>query len=142
MFNGCSGLATLNISGWDTSNVTDMAFMLYNSVKKVDMSGDGWVPASIKRGTYSGCYRWIEGGVRPTLGKNWFGTICEDERYAYFSGLTSWTDSSVRTSLVTNSYDRKANGLPDLTIILNSATKKVLTVDDIAAMTAKGYIIA
>ena len=142
MFYGCSGLTTLNISGWDTSNVTDMAFMLYNSAKKVDMSGDGWVPASIKRGTMSGCYRWIEGRTCPTLGKNWFATICEDERYAYFYSLYSWTDSSVRTSLVTNSYDRKANGLPDLTIKLYSATKKVLTEDDIATITAKGYIIA
>lgn len=142
MFSGCSGLTTLNISGWDTSKVTNMAFMLFNSAKKVNMSGDKWVPASIKRGQYSGCYRWIEGRTCPTLGKNWFGTICEDERYTDFRGLTSWTDSSVRTSLVTNSYDRKANGLPDLTIRLSEATKKVLTTDDIAAMTAKGYIIA
>ena len=116
--------------------------MFFNSAKKVNISGDKWVPASIKRGTYSGCYRWIEGAVCPTLGKNWFGTICEDERYSYFQGLISWTDSSVRTSLVTNSYDRKANGLPDLTIKLSSATKKVLTEDDIATITAKGYIIA
>ena len=142
MFSGCTGFTTLNISGWDTSNVTKMEFMFFNSAKKVNISGDKWVPASIKRGTYSGCYRWIEGAVCPTLGKNWFGTICEDERYSYFQGLISWTDSSVRTSLVTNSYDRKANGLPDLTIKLSSATKKVLTEDDIATITAKGYIIA
>ena len=116
--------------------------MFFKSAKKVDISGDGWVPTSIKRGELDGAYRWIEGNVCPTLGKNWFGTICEDERYANFQSLYNWTDSSVRTSLVTNSYDRKANGLPDLTIKLYSATKKVLTEDDIAAMTAKGYIIA
>ena len=142
MFSNCSSLTTLNISGWDTGNVTNMAFMFFKSAKKVDISGDGWVPTSIKRGELDGAYRWIEGNVCPTLGKNWFGTICEDERYANFQSLYNWTDSSVRTSLVTNSYDRKANGLPDLTIKLYSATKKVLTEDDIAAMTAKGYIIA
>ena len=53
-----------------------------------------------------------------------------------------WTDASVKESLVVNSYDRKANGLPDFTIRLSKETKAVLSEDDIAAMTAKGYIIA
>ena len=56
--------------------------------------------------------------------------------------FSRWTDASVKESLVVNSYDRKANGLPDFTISLSKETKAVLSEDDIAAMTAKGYIIA
>ena len=55
---------------------------------------------------------------------------------------SGWTDASVKESLVVNSYDRRANGLLDFTLTLHANTKKVLTEDDIAAMTAKGYIIA
>ena len=34
------------------------------------------------------------------------------------------------------------NGLPDFTLSLSEETKAVLTEDDIATITAKGYIIA
>ena len=142
MFNGCASLTTLNINGWDTSKVTDMGGIFYNSAKKVDISGDGWTPVSIKREQFGGFYGWISGQNSLILGRNWFGTNCEDERIAKFLALSNWTDSSVKLSLITNLYDRKANGLPDLTLALHANTKKVLSEDDIAAITAKGYIIA
>lgn len=56
--------------------------------------------------------------------------------------LSTWIDSSVQQSLVTNSYDRKANGLPDLTLSLSTQTKAVLSDSDKQTMTNKGYIIA
>ena len=59
-----------------------------------------------------------------------------------FKLLGRWKNDSVKLSLVTNLFDRKANGLPDLTLTLHANTKKVLSEDDMAAITAKGYIIA
>ena len=73
------------------------------------------------------------------LGKNFFKMPATSISFEYNE---SWIDQSVRTSLVTNLYDRNANGLPDLTLKLHANTKKVLSEDDIAVMTAKGYIIA
>lgn len=40
MFNGCSSLASLDVSGWDTSKVTDMSYLFKNcsSVSRIDLS--------------------------------------------------------------------------------------------------------
>ena len=40
MFNGCSGLASLDLSGWDTSKVTDMnsMFQFCNGLTSLDLS--------------------------------------------------------------------------------------------------------
>lgn len=86
-------------------------------------------------------YRWLDWSSVSslTLGKNWFKAEFTPN---YFVALSAWNKESVRLSLVTNSYDRKANGLSDKTISLHANVKKLLSEDDIAAMTAKGYIIA
>ena len=40
MFFGCSSLQTLDVSGFDTSNVTDMSWMfIYSSLQTLDLSG-------------------------------------------------------------------------------------------------------
>jgi hypothetical protein len=72
------------------------------------------------------------------LGKNFFKTNLTS---FYFDHQDNWTDESVITSLVTNSYDRTANGLPVMTLTLSDATKAVLTEEHIATITAKGYIV-
>ena len=59
-----------------------------------------------------------------------------------FSRLQYWTGETMRESLVDNSYDRAANGLSTLTLMLHANTKAKLTDDDKAALTAKGYIIS
>lgn len=167
MFSGCSALTSLDVSKWDTSNVTSMGgmfeninsmqsldisnfdtrkanigpgvygFMSSNSLRSLDMSGDNF--------TLESTTNWFRGIQTPQLrtlklGKNFFKT--HESLTSLSLSYQYWTDSSVRLSLVTNLYDRRANGLPDLKLILHANTKKVLTEDDIAAMTAKGYIIA
>lgn len=104
------------------------------------MGGDDWCFDSMVENT-NNFYRWLEGRnvSSLTLGKNWFKA---DFMPVNFYALSKWNKESVRLSLVTNSYDRKANGLTDKTIILHANVKKLLSEDDIAAMTAKGYIIA
>ena len=167
MFSGCSALTSLDVSKWDTSNVTSMGgmfenihsmqsldisnfdtrkanigpgvygFMSSNSLRSLDMSGDNF--------TLESTTNWGRGIQTPQLrtlklGKNFFKTHESLTSLSLF--YQYWTDSSVRLSLVTNLYDRRANGLSDLKLILHANTKKVLTEDDIATITAKGYIIA
>lgn len=167
MFSGCSALTSLDVSKWDTSNVTDMkemfqgidsiqsldisnfdtrkadvgglpyGFMSSTSLRSLDMSGDNFTlesTANWRRGIQTPQLRTLK------LGKNFFKT--HESITSLSLSYQYWTDSSVRLSLVTNLYDRRANGLPDLTLTLHANTKKVLTEDEIAAMTAKGYIIA
>lgn len=104
------------------------------------MGGDDWCFDSIENNSFN-FYRWLDNSSVSslTLGKNWFKA---EFTPGYFVALSTWNKESVRLSLVTNSYDRKANGLTDKTITLHANVKKLLSEDDIAAMTAKGYIIA
>ena len=54
----------------------------------------------------------------------------------------NWERNSMILSLVKNLFDRKAAGQPTMTIKLYSGSKKNLSEEQIAAITAKGYIIA
>ena len=150
MFEGCSSLTTLNISSFNGRKLKTgstfynggIGFLFYRcgNLKTLDMSGDDWCFDSMENNS-SNFHRWLDGSAVSslTLGKNWFKA---EFTPSYFAALSTWNKESVRLSLVTNSYDRKANGLTDKTITLHANVKKLLSEDDIAAMTAKGYIIA
>ena len=56
-----------------------------------------------------------------------------------FSDLEHWT-IGVRSLI--KLYDRKANGMGTITIKLHANTKTILGENNIAKLTAKGYIIA
>lgn len=120
----------LDLSGWDTSGLKrlDLAFYM-SSIGTVDCSGDGWNNVNV-----SNWYRFLECAKQFKLGKNFFNIPLID----------SITISSyvAKEYLVEGSYDRKSNGLVDLTLKLNRQIKNELTESDIATMTAKGYIIA
>ena len=66
----------------------------------------------------------------------------------YFNGVLNWgtggeeNRQSLIDSLITYSYDRAANGLPTATIQLSSTTKALLTEEEIAQISAKGFTIA
>ena len=136
MFRGCSSLQSLNIEGWDVSKVTDMNQIFFgcSSLQSLDLSG--WNLESCTYIDYLGEY-----GFDPKTLKLGIGFFkCPATKASLH--FPTWADASVKESLVVNSYDRKANGLPDFTLTLSEQTKAVLSEDDIAAMTAKGYIIA
>ena len=63
-----------------------------------------------------------------------------------FSALSYWgtegNKQSVVNSLVNNTVDLVSGGYKSQTITLSSATKALLTSDEIAQITAKGYTIA
>ena len=112
MVNGCSELTSLNLLSFDTSMVTNMAMMFYNCIGLTSL----------------------------ILGPNFFKT--PNVTSIDFSDCTKWTNDTVVTSLVTNSYDRATAGLSTMTLQLSTETKAALTDEQKAAITAKGYTIA
>lgn len=120
----------LDLSGWDTSGLKwlDLAFYM-SSIGTVDCSGDGWNNVNV-----SNWYRFLEGAIQFKLGKNFFNMPLIES-----ITITSYV---AKEYLVEGSYDRKSNGLADLTLNLNRQIKNELTESDIATMTAKGYVIA
>ena len=120
----------LDLSGWDTSGLKwlDLAFDM-SSIGTVDCSGDGWNNVNV-----SNWYRFLEGAKQFKLGKNFLNMPLIEN-----IDIRSYV---AKEYLVEGSYDRKSNGLVDLTLKLNSRIKNELTESDIATMTAKGYVIA
>ena len=120
----------LDLSGWDTSGAKSVSLNFYMSkIGIVDCSGDGWNNVNISK-----FYRFLEGANQFKLGKNFFNMPLIDK-----VGIVSYV---AKEYLVEGSYDRKSNGLVDLTLVLASNIKNKLTESDIATMTAKGYVIA
>lgn len=136
MFYDCGSLGSIDVSNWDVRKLkTFTGFLQQNKIKSLDLSG--WDLESCTNLSFT---EYSLPWVTLKLGHRFFH--CPNVTSANWTGLSSWTDASVKESLVTNSYDRRENGLPDLTLTLHANTKNVLSEDDIAAMTAKGYIIA
>ena len=136
MFCDCSSLQSIGVDGWDVSKVTNMSNMFYgcSSLQVLDLSG--WILESCVNIDFLGQYNFNPTTIK--LGSGFFKCPATKANLSF----RKWINASVRESLVVNSYDRKANGLPDLTLTLSVNTKNVLSEDDIAAITAKGYIIA
>lgn len=149
MFGECGSLKSLDLSNFDTTSATDMSYM-FNSCQNLEyLNLSSFDTSNIKtlHGTtymFSGC-----GNIKTLiLGENFFKVAepLESEGLQHinrvdFSSLAKWTDESVVTSLVTNSYDRIANGLPEINILLSSATMAILTDEHKAVMATKGYVL-
>lgn len=112
MFDYCKKLTSLDLSSFDTSSVVDMNYMFTNCPSLTSL----------------------------ILGPNFFKA--PNVTSIDFSSCTKWTNDTVVTSLVTNSYDRATAGLSTMTLKLHTNTKAALTDEQKAAITAKGYTIA
>ena len=137
-FRSCQSLKRLDLSEWNTSNVKSLSLPFYmcGNIEYVDMTGD-----NIRFPNLTRVYRFTTGlanGCQLKLGKYFFDAPNITE-----FGLNefSWEKTSMVLSLVKNLFDRKSAGQADMTLQLGN-NKNNLTEDDIAAMTAKGYIIA
>ena len=87
------------------------------------------------------CYPSFEIFIRVIIIHNIFFKTSK-ETSIDFSYCSKWTNDTVISSLVTNSYNRKAMGFKTLTIKLHANTKAVLSNEQKAAITSKGYTIA
>lgn len=131
-FNGSTSLKTLDLSGWDTSSVTIFSLLFFQAhLTSVDMSGDEWNMKSCTR-----IYRLFEGMQSVKIGKN----FCNAPSINTFD--LSNLQTVDKTYLVNDLFDRKYAGQSVMTITLSKKMKETLTEDDIAAITAKGYVIA
>ena len=172
MFCCCRKLTSLNLSNFDTSKVTDMGSMFSNCEKleSIDLSKFNTSAVTNMNGMFGG-YRYdgddyISGFTSLDLSSfDTSSVMYMDEMFSYCPNLTSlilgpnffktskvasvnflsctkWTNDTVVTSLVTNSYDRATAGLNTMTLQLSANTKATLTDEQKAAITAKGYTIA
>lgn len=134
---GNGSFTNIDLSSWNVSNVTSMKGFLARTASLQNVNLLGWNLCKVKD---LSILDWDRNIKTLKLGEGFFSSPYITK--VSFNLLEKWTDDSVKLSLVTNLYDRKANGLPDLTLTLHANTKKVLSEDDMAAITAKGYIIA
>ena len=138
MFYSCSGLTSLDLTGFDTSAVTNMGEMFRNcsGLTSLDLTGFDTSAVTNMGNIFSGC----SGLTSLILGPNFFKT--PNVAMVNFSYSPKWINDTVVTSLVTNSYDRATAGLRTMMLQLSTNTKAALTDEQKAAITAKGYTIA
>lgn len=138
MFQNCSKLTALNLLSFNTSAVTNMSYMFYNCKSLISLELSSFDTSAVTDMSY--IFNNCPALTSLILGPNFFKTpnvISVD-----FSSSTKWTNDTVVTSLVTNSYDRATAGLNTMTLKLSTETKAALTDEQKAAITAKGYTIA
>lgn len=133
-----NSLTDVDLSGWNVSNVTDMRDFLGTCGRLKNLNFLGWNLCKVK--DMQSIFSWNTTIETLKLGAEFFSSPFATT--VDFSRLGKWTNDSVHLSLVDNLFDRRANGLPDFTLALHANTKAVLSEDDIATITAKGYIIA
>ena len=138
MFSSCSGLTSLDLTGFNTSAVTNMGEMFRNcsGLTSLDLTGFDTSAVTNMGNIFSGC----SGLTSLILGPNFFKT--PNVAMVNFSYSPKWINDTVVTSLVTNSYDRATAGLRTMMLQLSTNTKAALTDEQKAAITAKGYTIA
>ena len=138
MFYNCRKLTTLDLTGFNTSAVTGMGWMFRNceSLTSLDLTGFNTSSVTNMEYMFWGC----SSLTSLLLGPNFFKT--PEVKSIDFSYCYNWENDTVVTSLVTNSYNRKAAGLKTFTLKLSSSTKSSLSDEQKAAITSKGYTIA
>ena len=138
MFRECRALTTIPLL--DTSNVTAMTSMFQNcsaltTIPQLDTSN-----VVNMSSVFGGCN--VLSFMKITnLGKSKLATYD-------FSGASVWGTGSEENrqslidSLITYSYDRASNGMATATIKLSATTKALLTEEEIAQITNKGFTIS
>ena len=138
MFSVCNALTSLDLSSFDTSKVTSMELMFNSCSKLPSLNLSSFDTSSVT--TMYNMFKNCTSLTTLILGPNFFKT--PNVTSVDFSYSTKWTNDTVVTSLVTNSYDRATAGLSTMTLLLSAETKAALTDEQKATITAKGYTIA
>ena len=136
MFNYCSKLTSLDVSNWDTSNISDMSnlFNGCSGLTSLDLSTWNISNLSVTNGMFSNC------AALTSLKLNDLG------RYQYCTSLNLTACSALTKDsilyLFNNAFDRSAAGYTTaFTITLNAATKALLSDDELAIATNKGFTV-
>lgn len=142
MFSNCSSINELNLNNFNTAKVVTFANMFYGctNLKKLDISS--FDTSSVDMDDYDGLSYMFYGcsSLKSLILGEGFGKMPDNVGRVDFSDLSEWTDQDSVRSLLTL-YDRKANGMGEITLKLHDNTKAVLGSDGQAQLTAKGYRI-
>ena len=162
MFSNCSRLTSIDLSGWNTSKVTDMRSMFYycTGLTSIDLSGWNTSKVTDMDGMFLNCSRLTSIDLSsfslisctkvtdifrfdinlanlqlPDLGHN------QDSTSLDLSTCLKLTKDSV-LYLFNNAFDRATAGYSKaFTIKLNATTKALLSEDEIAIATNKGFTV-
>ena len=137
MFDGCSGLTSLDLSGWDTSNVTNMfnMFSFCHKLTSLDLSSFDTSNVTNMESMFEGCVGLTELDVSSFNTSN---VIYMNGMFNGCNSLTSLTLSNFDTSNVTNMKEmfRGCGNLKTITMIGCGQT----TIDKIEAQLTKDNI--
>lgn len=138
LFPNCSNLIECIIS--NSGNVENFGYSFSNNKKLKKVQFLDFNSVTSITNTFSSCSALAYLAIT-NLGKSTLTTYD-------FSGASVWgtggeeNRQSLIDSLITYSYDRASNGMSTATIQLSANTKALLTDDEIAQITAKGFTIA
>ena len=149
MFSNCVNVKTIDITGIDTSQMTsasdmegifDYCFNLIRVRGAIDLIGMnltglpslGYVD-TLTTITYKNL------GNNPQIT---YLDLYPDDCYAKWGLGDEESKQSFIDSVLTYSYDRAANGLPTLELLMRAEQKALLTEEQITAIQAKGYTIS
>lgn len=163
MFYGCSSLTSLDVSGWDTSAVTTMKSMFYGCSSLTSLDVSSWNTAAVTSmdSMFNSCSSltsldlsgWDTSAGTNISGMFWGCSSLTTLRWPMMGKIKA--DATNNKGIVLNNspldrasldsifaYDRTANGLTNpLTVQLSATSKALLSAEEIAAITAKGYTI-
>lgn len=150
MFSGCTNVQTIDISGIDTSQMTSTSGMDYmcsscpalvrirGAIDLIGMNLTG-LPSlgyginSLNTITYKNI------GSNPEIT---YLDLYSDDCYIQWGLGDEESKQSFIDSMLTYSYDRAANGLSTIEIMMSKEQKALFTEEQIAALQAKGYTIS
>ena len=137
VFNNCTNLTTLDLSNFDTSNVTGLTYM-FNScsgLTTLNLSSFDLTNVTTMAYMFYNC-RALTDLQLPDLGHNQNCTSLD------LSSCSALTKDSI-LYLFNNAFDRATAGYTSaFTIKLNAKTKALLSEDEIAIATNKGFTVA
>lgn len=148
MFSGCSKVQTIDITGIDTSQMTSTSNMdyifdyCYDLIRirgAIDLIG-----MNLKGLPSLGYVDTITTITYKNLGSNPQITSLDlypDDNYLHWGLGDEESKQSFIDSILTYSYDRAANGLSTLELLMRLEQKALFTEEQITAIQAKGYTI-
>ena len=147
-----SGLTSQELKEIDTSSGTNLNYIINNSYNLVKIAGLSLksLNTTISYSYFSGINNMLK--LRYVLLKDFgTGSKCTSANFTYWKvwgiedetvPLSAGARQSLVDTFITYSYDRATAGYSACTVTLYADTKALLTEDEIAQITAKGYTIA
>ena len=136
MFYCCSGLTNINLSTWDVSSVTSMFYMFSSCPYLASINLSTWDVSSVTN--MNSMFLYCTSLTNLQLNDLGHNQSCTSLDLSTCSALTK--DSIL--FLFNNAFDRATAGYTKaFTITLNATTKALLTEDEIAIATNKGFTV-